>query len=283
VDQSGSPLAQLLDVMADGSGRCIGPAAGTDEKRTFGGVLLGQGLAASARSADGLPCHSFHALFVAGGVVAEPAQISVSCLRDGRSFKSRSIAIAQGDRLILSALASFHNGDAGPEHQVAMPDVGLPHTLEDQRELRWRNAAARGRPVRRYASEEMLDARSVDLPINTTHGMEGQRYVWFRSRWPLSDDPVLHQAVIAFASDAGMVHVGTLPHNSLGTGTRLDFASLDHTIRFHCAARADGWLLHVQHSPVAVAGRGLARGTIFDAAGTLVATVTQEFLLRYAR
>lgn len=274
-------LARLLDV-APVDGDCwTGPASATDEKRTFGGVLLGQALVAAARSAGDKLCHALHALFVAGGVAEAPSTIAVTRLRDGRSFVSRGVAISQSDRLLVSALASFHDGNDGPAHQVAMPEVQLPDALEDQRETRRRNAAQRGEAARRYASEELLDCRPLDLPPDTSAGVEGRRYLWFRAREALSDDPVLHQGAIAFASDAGLVHVGTLPHNWLGSGSPLDFASLDHTIRFHRPARADAWLLHVQHSPVATAGRGLARGTIFTADGILVATTTQEFLLRF--
>lgn len=278
-------LGALLDVRPEdgGADRFAGAASGTDEKRTFGGVLLGQAVVAAARTAGGLQCHTFLALFVAGGMATDPAVCAVTRLRDGRSFISRAVNVRQGDQLLLSGLASFHGGDTGPEHQIVMPDARPPEGLEDQRSIRRRRAAARGVAARRYASEELLDSRPVDLHPDLSNGIEGRRYVWFRSRTGLPDDPVLHQGAIAFASDAGLVHVGTLPHAVLGAGTRLDFASLDHTIRFHRAARADQWLLHVQRAPVAAAGRGLASGTIFTIDGTLVATVTQEFLLRDAR
>jgi acyl-CoA thioesterase-2 len=46
--------------------------------------------------------------------------------------------------------------------------------------------------------------------------------------------------------------------------------------------RVDDWLLYVQESPVASGARGFARGTIFEQAGTLVASVAQEGLMRPA-
>ena len=52
-------------------------------------------------------------------------------------------------------------------------------------------------------------------------------------------------------------------------------ASLDHTIWFHSAFRADEWLLYVLDSSRAQNGRGLSYGKIFDAAGTLVVSVAQ--------
>ena len=44
--------------------------------------------------------------------------------------------------------------------------------------------------------------------------------------------------------------------------------------------RADEWLLYVQRSPSAAGGRGLTHGQVFDRAGDLVATVTQEGMIR---
>jgi acyl-CoA thioesterase-2 len=57
-------------------------------------------------------------------------------------------------------------------------------------------------------------------------------------------------------------------------------ASLDHALWFHRPFRLDGWLLYVQRSPTAFGARGFAQGTVFDHAGTLIASATQEGLMR---
>ncbi len=57
-------------------------------------------------------------------------------------------------------------------------------------------------------------------------------------------------------------------------------ASLDHAMWFHRPFRADQWLLYAQDSPIAAAGRGLARGEVFTADGDLVVSVVQEGLIR---
>jgi acyl-CoA thioesterase-2 len=51
---------------------------------------------------------------------------------------------------------------------------------------------------------------------------------------------------------------------------------------FHRPARIDDWLLYSMDSPSAQGSRGLARGLVFDRAGTLVASVAQEGLMREA-
>jgi acyl-CoA thioesterase-2 len=61
---------------------------------------------------------------------------------------------------------------------------------------------------------------------------------------------------------------------------RLQMASLDHAVWFHAPFRADDWLCYQQESPWAGNARALCRGWLFDRAGTLVATVMQEGLIR---
>ena len=123
-----------------------------------------------------------------------------------------------------------------------------------------------------------MDIRPVDLP--TAHGASiADRAAWFRPRQPLSAEPFLHRAAIAFASDAGLVRVGLMAHAARG-GPEVQAASLDHAIWFHREADANGWMLHVQRGTNLAGGRGLADSRIFSQDGTLVASVAQEFLAR---
>ena len=62
--------------------------------------------------------------------------------------------------------------------------------------------------------------------------------------------------------------------------SKIQMASLDHTIWFHRPFRADEWLLYDQASPSASGARGLAIGRVFTEDGRLVASVAQEAVLR---
>jgi acyl-CoA thioesterase-2 len=57
-------------------------------------------------------------------------------------------------------------------------------------------------------------------------------------------------------------------------------ASLDHALWFHRDIRIDDWLLYAMDSPNASGARGLSRGQFFTRDGTLVASTTQEGLIR---
>lgn len=249
-----------------------------DERRTYGGLVVAHALSAAAATVEGRPCHSLHLLFAGAGDGARPINLAVDRLRDGRGFSARNVRAEQDGRLLASATLSFHAGDEGPERQIGCIDAPDPETLEDQRETRRRNSEARGKPARRSVAEDLIDARPYELDAAATDGAP-QRLLWFRSRHPLGEDPVAHQWLLAFASDMGLVHLQLAAHNATGGGP-LDSASLDHAIWFHQAARADQWLLHVQHAPVAQGGRGLTNGAIFTRDGVLIASTAQEVLIR---
>ena len=58
-------------------------------------------------------------------------------------------------------------------------------------------------------------------------------------------------------------------------------ASLSHSLHFHAPFSLDKqWLCHVVRSPVASGGRGLAVGQFWSEEGVLVASSSQEGLMR---
>ncbi len=265
---------------ASGGGLAAPAVPRTGEPRLFGGVLIAQAILAACRQTR--RCHALHTFFISVGEMEVGFDISVERTRDGGSFATRRVEIRQGERLLLAGYSSHHDGDDGPAHQSAMPDLPPPEGLEDQSIVRAREADARGKTSRRYLAETMLDVRPVELPPVPPGGEQPARAIWFRPRSPVTGGSAMHQAVIGFASDMGLVHVGLLNHFRAGGGP-LQAASLDHSIWFHREASADDWMLHVQRSPNAAHGRGLSRAQVFTRDGTLVASVAQEFLARTQR
>ena len=107
-----------------------------------------------------------------------------------------------------------------------------------------------------------------------------ERQLWFRAQGTMPDDPILHQAVLAYASDYSLLTTALLPHGVPYRSPGLQIASLDHALWMHRPFRADEWLLYVIDSPVTHGARGFARGAIYSQRGDLVASVAQEGLLR---
>ena len=251
----------------------------THERVVFGGLVVAQAIVAA--SVHTRPLHSLHAFFIGGGEKERPFDIHVERSRDGGSFSTRHVEIHQGERLLLAAYTSHHEGDQGPEHQVSMPKLTPPEQLEDFSLVRKRRDEQNGRPVRHYIADQMLDVRHVEQS-NFLPRSEATMAVWFRCRDAIVDDNAMHQAAIAFASDVPLVHVG-LKHHWQPGAPPMQTASLDHSLWFHRDARADEWLLYTLDSPIVRNGRGLSRGSIFNRDGELVASVAQEFLARSGR
>jgi acyl-CoA thioesterase-2 len=101
-----------------------------------------------------------------------------------------------------------------------------------------------------------------------------------RADGTLPDDPLLHAAVIAYASDLSLFDTILAPHAVRWDDPNFMGASLDHCMWFHRPCRPDEWLLYDSDSPIAAGARGLARGFLFDRSGRLCVSMVQEGLAR---
>ena len=251
----------------------------------FGGQVLGQSLAAASLTVGAdRPVHSMHADFLLPGEHA-PIEYSVDRVRDGRSFTTRHVVARQGERIIFEMSASFQTVDDGVEHQLAMPAVegpeGLVSELDQRRALgdrlpeRWRikGLEPHGIEYRRVEADDLL------TPIVRP----SESAIWMRAIAPLPDDPVVHRALLAYASDHGLLRAAMLPHGLSFMSGQVRPASLDHAMWFHRDFRMDDWLLYVLDSPSASGARGLCRGSLFTRDGRLVASTAQEGMLRIVR
>jgi acyl-CoA thioesterase-2 len=134
----------------------------------------------------------------------------------------------------------------------------------------------------RTPTERPFDLRRSDEPEDpiAPGSAPPQRMVWFRSVAPLSDDLGLHRSLLAYVSDFAFVTTALLPHGVSWLTPGMQVASLDHVMWFHQPFRVDDWLLHVIDSPAMHGARGLVRGRIFTRDGRLIASTSQEGLLR---
>ncbi len=254
-------------------------------QRVFGGQVLGQALVAGGRSVPvERPAHSFHAYFLRPGDPATPILYQVDRTRDGRSFTTQQVTAVQRGRAIFHLEASFHASERGLEHQEAMPDVPDPESLPTWHE-RMEPVAARAPSLGSWLLRERpIDTRHVTWLDPLDPGkLPPKLLVWIRAAGELPDALLLHQCVVAYASDMTLLDAVSLPHAIAWTDESWQIASLDHAMWFHRALRADEWLLYAQESPVAAGARGFATGRLYTRDGTLVASVVQEGLLRPLR
>jgi acyl-CoA thioesterase-2 len=276
----------VLDVQPDpdaGEDYFSGTSYRPPWQRIFGGQVLAQSLVAATKTVSPQrQVHSMHAYFLRPGDPALPISFGVERLRDGRSFSARRTQALQNGKPILSMIASFQEPATGLEHQSQMPDVPGPEELPnldqqlDATDIPVLRQLLRSRPV---------ELRHVGGSIFLVPGPEkvADQSVWMRASAKMPDDPLVHTALMAFASDYNILEGCLRPHGLSWSMPGIRSASLDHAIWFHRPVRMDEWLLYTQESPSASGARGLGMGRIYRSDGVLVASVAQEGMIRLPR
>lgn len=260
-----------------GRNRDIGTA------RVFGGQVLAQALVAARRTIDDdREAHSLHGYFILPGDLAIPIVYFVDRLRDGRSFTTRRVTAIQHGRAIFNMSASFHRDEPGVEHQLDMPDVPPPESLQSELKLLRGMAERIPEKLRAVLTQDRpIDFRPVEVvdPFKP-EPRSPHRHYWLRANGALPDTPLTHQAVLAYASDYGLLGTALMPHALTIRQPDVQVATLDHAIWFHRPFRADEWLLYAMDAPAAAGARGFTRGNVYTREGVLVASVAQEGLMR---
>ena len=282
--ESVDELTTLLDLEEIEVGLFRARQPRTSLQRVFGGQVLAQALTAATRTVPPeRTVHSLHGYFLVAGRTDLPIVYDVELVRDGGSFSSRRVVARQSGQVMFYLSASFHVHEEGYEHADVAPEAPAP---EDSPQLTEVLAGLTGRSASGWQHEwgaidvrYVGDSRSGGAIHDPVHPARAR--VWVRVAGELPDDPVLHQAALAYTSDLTLIGVSVVPHGVV-VGYTVHAASLDHAMWFHRPFRADRWLLYDQVSPSASGALGLSTGRLFQD-GRLVATVAQEGLIRPLR
>jgi acyl-CoA thioesterase-2 len=250
-----------------------------DRQRVFGGQVAGQALVAAGRTVENRVVHSLHAYFLRAGDPKIPILYEVDRIRDGKSFTTRRVVAIQRGRAIFHLSASFQKIEEGPEHQIPMPAAPDPDTLAPRADWMSERLGSMPEPVKQWLLRDRpIEVRYVEQESN--EAAPARQLVWIRARGRLPDSLLLHQCVVAYASDLTLLDTAQLPHGIVWADPRYQVASLDHAMWFYRPFRADEWLLYVQESPCATGARGFCTGNLFTRDGKLVVSVAQEGLMR---
>ena len=276
-------LLAVLDLNRIAEHHFVGSHPSKNPMRTFGGQLMSQSFVASSRTLtrDDLPPSALSVHFINGGDTAKDIEFHVVRLRDERRFANRRVDAVQDGVLLSSAMISYMSGGAGLEHAVDPPQVGDPHTVPPLGELlrgyeqtvpHFVNAL---QPIEwRYTNDPAWVMR--DKGDRLAHNR-----VWVKALGVVPDDPVLHTAMMVYSSDTTVLDSVITRHGLSWGFDRIFAASANHSVWFHRQVNFNDWLLYSTSSPVAADSRGLGTGHFFDRSGQLVATVTQEGVLKY--
>jgi acyl-CoA thioesterase-2 len=254
--------------------------------RLYGGHVYAQALAAAAATVPGdRPVHTHQGTFLLPGDVAAPITYVVDVARDGRSFSSRRVAAYQREAMIFHATCSFHTPEPGFEHQDGMPDTVPPESVATEAEMMATLSSRLPQRVRDFLVStnafELRPTPPLDDPIAPSV-RPARRDVWLRGVGEAPDDPAVHAMLLAYASDYLFLTTALMPHGVSWLSRDMHVATLNHALWFHAPFRVDDWLLHAIHSPRASQARGLVQGAFYTPGGVLVATSTQEGLMRHA-
>jgi acyl-CoA thioesterase-2 len=257
-------LSRIFELELHGPDTYVGESPRYDWGRIYGGLVVAQALRAAVhtvRAEHGV--HSLHAYFILAGDPAEPVRYEVDRVRNGRSFTTRRVVARQSAGAILTLECSFQREEDGPDTQSADMPAGVPDPT---------------------GLAQISDA-GVDRADFERKKTDPSAMIWAKFPWKLGPDPALHACALAYLSDmnamdaivasrpAGPAPGEPWPGDWMGV-------SIDHAVWFHRPVRADDWLLLDFTGHGLIRTRGLATGLVFDRAGTHVATIAQEGLLR---
>jgi acyl-CoA thioesterase II len=269
-----------LERLADGRFRVPSDTVRPLE-RVYGGQLLAQALVAAGSTVTGKAPRSLHAAFVRAGTPGHSLELTVDPVRDGRTMSTRHVTVLEGDKPLLTAIVSFHDGRAEPT--VAAPAPAAPPPEDVPLLQHW--AAQLPAELRHHGRHWIEHPSPVEMRIAEPPSFLGRpsesptRSHWMRVPRDVGDDPLLHAALLAYASDFLLMDMVFRAHPQPAGPGLSNGLSLDHAMWFHRPVRFDRWHLYTQEALAVVGDRGLARGAIHDADGHLAATAVQEVLV----
>lgn len=242
--------------------------AGLGRGSVFGGLIAAQALRAAQRTTPlDRAVHSLHSYFIRPGRWNVPVLFEVARLREGGSFTTRAVTAVQEGEAIYSVLLSFHTPEPGPEQSSPLPAPVERPGPDTERRL--------GKPASRPF--EIVELHSLAGPWRS--GEAAYRGL-IRPRGSAPDE-ALSACLVAYASDINTAY-SVCRAAGIDTSDAM-VASLDHSLWFHRPLVWEDWLV-VELRPMANASaRGLVVGTLHDADGVQIASLTQEALYRPRR
>ena len=190
-------------------------------------------------------------------------------------------AIQEGEAIFNSSI-SFQKREKGLTHQIDMPEVPGPEGLLNE----WQHRKNASDQIDKKYLPIFLREREIEMrPVEPQDFLNPKKSPPYKNTWMKPDgimpkDEKIHQALLLYASDMGLLGTANNPHGLSFMSPLLQSASLDHATWFHSKLDFSDWLLYHINSPVSGNARGFSRGSIYSKDGKLVASCAQEGLMR---
>jgi acyl-CoA thioesterase len=262
---------ELLDLEPVGPGRFrvpMPPGSQEGGNVVFGGQLMAQMIMASAAEDATKYVKSMHTIFSRAGSYAEPIELQVERFHSGRTWASEVITAWQGERLLTRSMVLLTSDE--PDliaHQIDRPEgVPVPDDGDPAGGIVFPGA----------------EARTAPLPAPSANGVPAMCF-WTRMPGGVGS-LAASQAILAWATNGWFIELSMRPHrdvvriedahHSLSTGV------IGHTLNFHREFDAGSWVLVSHEATFAGKGRVHGRGAAHAEDGTLIATFSQDSMVK---
>ncbi|WP_280398740.1 acyl-CoA thioesterase [Nocardia carnea] len=274
-DGAESSMARMLDIFDVRPhpvvpARYVGDSDGGGRRVVDGSQILGQSIVAASKALPGRTVRTAHALFVSAADPDIPLDFTVTTIKAGRSFASATITARQELKVRTSCtvLLDIPQPDLVRRDELAGLPVPGPASA-----ILAESLPLPGREVRIVGCIDIDDPGEVGPPVVDA---------WLRyDEVPARDE--LHRAVLAHFTGHLGISTALRPHAGLGTAQAhhsLSTAPMGISVTFHDPVKWDGWLRYHHEATFVGAGSAHIRGQISTESGRLIASFTQEAMIR---
>lgn len=278
-------LLELLELKQIDEHTFVGNSVTVGSTSVFGGQALAQALNAAYRTVpDDRICHSLHAYFILRGNLEKPITYKVQLVRDGGSFTTRYVSAEQEGVSIFVLAASFQIKEEGYDFQTQMPEVPQPEELLSWEDIYEQSKDFLPKNLTSFLSLErpiIFKPTVIPNPFEKTD-LHPVHHIWFKLKEIDKTISLPHlQQILAYTSDYNILFTALRPHASTAHFGNMTLASLDHAMWFHREPEdPSDWFLYTTDVLGTSNARGLATGQIFSRKGQLIASVSQEGMMR---
>ena len=247
--------------------------AGADERQVVEGTqILAASIVAAAKRFPEKSIRSAYSVFARAVLVdAGPVELGIDVISEGRSTATAVVTATQNGKRVITTtiLADVPTADV-IRHQLPRPQVAEPAQAHES------SMPMVGRQVR------LVDVHDVNSPDEVG---PPELFAWLHyDPIPTRDD--LAKALIAYFTGHLGISTTMRAHEGIGTSQAhltVSTAPMTVSVSFHEPVRWDGWLLYGHESTQVGAGMSYVRGAVHTEAGDLIASFTQDALIRPLR
>lgn len=267
-------LLDLFEVEPAGENRFTAPTglAGADDRQVVEGTqVLAQAIVAAAKRFPDKSVRSVQAVFARAVLVGPPVELDLDVVSEGRSTATAVVTASQnGKRCMTFTVFTDVPSAHVIRHHLPRPDVAGPADA---------NVAHMPMTGRELRLVDVVDVNSPD-EIGPP-----ELYAWLHyDPVPTRDD--LAKALIAYFTGHLGISTTMRAHEGIGTAQAhltVSTAPMTVNVSFHEPAAWDGWLLYSHESTQVGAGMSYVRGTVHTESGELIASFSQDAMIRPLR